>query len=463
MPFPYRSYSAGLRLLRGISPLFARGDSKLARGLHARRSAVDHLVRADIPADRSADHPAGRSTDRSTVRSGRKAPSPLAWFHAPSVGEGLQARAVIERLQAECPAARFAYTHFSPSAEGLAARMPVDVAGYLPWDTRRDIRRTLDALSPRLVAFTKTEVWPVLAREAALRGAGVVLVAATLPPGAGRLRPAARPFMRPVFGALDRVFAISDDDAGRFELLGVDPSRIVVTGDPAIDSAHQRAKAADSRAPFLQPFHASGRPVLVAGSTWAPDEAVLVPAATETRRHVPDLLLLIAPHEPSPAHLERLERDLAGAGWSSARLSAVEDRGEIAGVGAVLVDRVGVLAHLYTAGAVAFVGGGFHRHGLHSVLEPAAAGLPVVFGPGHRNARSAGELIEEGGAREVAGVPELSRALTDWLEAGGEADAAGTRARGYILKHEGAALRTARELAPFLEVGTPRRGDRPNP
>ncbi len=430
MPFPYRSYDLALRALRGVSPLASRGDSKLARGLRGRRDADRTFVEWAVRE---------RDPDR-----------PLVWLHAPSVGEGLQARAVMEALVAEAEEVQVAYTHFSPSAEGLARKMPADVAGDLPWDTRPEVERVVDALGPRLLVFTKTEVWPGLARAARRSGAGVVLAAATLPGSAGRLRWPARPLLRPVFGALDRVLAISADDAERFGRLGVEPDRTEVTGDPAIDSAHSRVMDSNDEAPYLVPFRHPSRPTLVAGSTWEPDEAVLVPAASRLRERMPELRLLIAPHEPSAAHLDRLERELGAARWRTLRLAQVEERGEVGDADAVLVDRVGVLAHLYTVGHAAYVGGGFHRHGLHSVVEPAAAGLPVVFGPGHDNARAAGDLLEAGGGAEVADAHELADALARWflpLERGREA---GERARGYIEEHTGAAARTARALLPFL-------------
>ena len=436
MAFPYRSYDLALRALRVVSPLVSRGDSKLGRGLRGRRGAAQTLAEWAV-------------RERNPER-------PLVWFHAPSVGEGLQARAVMEALTTRRPGMQVAYTHFSPSAEGLAQRMPADVAAYLPWDTRAEVERVVAALRPRLLVFTKTEVWPGLARSAREVGAGVVLVAATLPRGAGRLRWPARPLLRPVFGALDRVLAISRDDAARFEELGVAADRTHVTGDPAIDSARSRVMEVDRDATYLVPFRRPPRPTLVAGSTWEPDEEVLVPAVSRLRARMPELRLLVAPHEPDHGHLERLERQLEDSGWRTARLAQVEEREEAGDADAVLVDRVGVLAHLYTAGDVAYVGGGFHRHGLHSVVEPAAAGLPVVFGPGHDNARAAGDLLEAGGGAEVADADELADALARWftpLERGREA---GERARGYIEEHTGAADRTARDLLSLLPDEGPR-------
>lgn len=452
MPIREGIYRLAVRGVRALGPVLARGESKVARGVRGRREAAEKLVAWGREA---------RDPDR-----------PLVWFHAPSVGEGFQARAVAEALRDLRPDAQLVHTYFSPSAEAFADGLPADVVGFLPWDLPDEVGPVLDALRPDLLAFTKTEVWPVLSREARRRDVPLHLVAATLPPGAGRLRPAARWLLRPAFRRLSRVAAVAEGDAGRLPALGVRPERVVVTGDPGIDSAAERALGARSDAPYLRPFRAdasgsgpsgsaasgsgsssSGRPgLLVAGSTWPPDEEVLVPAVTRARREGSGLRLVVAPHEPTDDHVGPLVRSLEEAGWRVGLLGAVEEAGELGDVDAVVVDRVGVLAHLYTVGTMAYVGGGFHDDGLHSVLEPAAAGLPVVFGPRHANAPAAGGLEAAGGAVEVDSADALAEALGRWLRRPGEAGRAGERARAWIEEHRGAARRTAELLVEELEA-----------
>ncbi|MDX1568297.1 MAG: glycosyltransferase N-terminal domain-containing protein, partial [Longimicrobiales bacterium] len=415
-------YRFVLGALRGVSPLFSRGESKLARGIRGRRSAGDDL--------------------RRWGREERAPDRPLIWFHAPSVGEGFQARAVAEEFRRSRPEVQVVYTYFSPSAVSFARGMPADFRGFLPWDLPGDMGAVLDAVRPDIVAYTKTEVWPVLTREASRRDIPSLLIAATLPPAAGRTSAPGRWLLSTTFRRLRGVAAIAEEDARRFALLGVSRERVVVTGDPGIDSAAERLDDTDPAAPYLAPFHAgfSGgvRPTLVAGSTWSPDEEVLIPAVSRARASHPDLRLVVAPHEPTDDHVTALAGALERDGWEVALLRDVEERGSVDGVGAVVVDRVGVLAPLYTVGTMAYVGGGFHEHGLHSVLEPAAAGIPVLFGPKHANARAAGDLLEVGGAMEVTSTPDLSEALEGWLGDPARRRDAGDRARAYIEKHRGA-------------------------
>ncbi|HEU4586056.1 MAG TPA: glycosyltransferase N-terminal domain-containing protein, partial [Gemmatimonadaceae bacterium] len=144
------SYRALGELARLGAALAPSSGGKTARALRARRG-----IRARYEA---------------WGRAGRDPGRPLLWMHAPSVGEGLQARPVIELLRASHPELQIAYTHFSPSAERFAGSLGVDFTDYLPFDTRGDARAALDALRPRAIVFSKLDVWPVLAREAAARG-----------------------------------------------------------------------------------------------------------------------------------------------------------------------------------------------------------------------------------------------------------------------------------------------------
>jgi len=374
----------------------------------------------------------------------------MIWMHAPSVGEGLQARAVLNAFLAVRSDLQSAFTYLSHSAVGLARSMPVDISGYLPWDIRAEMGRLLAALDPHLISFTKTEVWPGLTGAAVARGVPVVLSAATLPASAGRLRTPGRIFLRSTFEALSAVCAISEEDGERFLQLGVAPSAIEVTGDPGVDSAWQRVREANLQASHLAPFLAAPAPTIVAGSTWREDEDTLLPALRDLRDRIPRLRIVIAPHEPEEPYLKHLEGGLRAAGFQTARLDAVEAAGSIGDADAIVVNRVGVLAHLYRIGAIAYVGGGFGSKGLHSVLEPAAAGIPSLIGPHHSNSRSASEMIQNGGARVVRDSGEIFEVIDSWFRDLPVMEEAGVSASGYIEGHRGASLRTARILNRYV-------------
>jgi 3-deoxy-D-manno-octulosonic-acid transferase len=150
---------AGRPLLHLVAPF----NRKVRQGLRGRRVALMRLAEWSF---------LYRDRER-----------PLVWFHAPSVGEGLMAQAIISALRKRQPDVQVAFTHFSPSAERLAEKLGADVNAYLPWDMRYDVRRALDFLRPSAIAFVRTEVWPVLTREARLRKVHMALVNAVLPEG----------------------------------------------------------------------------------------------------------------------------------------------------------------------------------------------------------------------------------------------------------------------------------------
>jgi 3-deoxy-D-manno-octulosonic-acid transferase len=359
-------------------------------------------------------------------------------MHAPSVGEGLQAEAVLLRLRDAHPDWQVVYTHTSPSAEELAERQPADGFGYLPWDRPRDLAPVLDALAPRAVVFAKLDLWPELATLAARRGAKVGMIAATVSPGSSRLRWPARALLRPGYAAVTRAGAIADDDAARLARLGVPGARIQVTGDPRFDSALARARTIRDDDPLR--ILGTDAPTLIAGSTWPADEAVLLPAFVVVRRLRPTTRLILVPHEPTPEHLASLERTAVAAGLSvPIRLSATDGPAPL-----LVVDSTGMLARLYAAGTIAYVGGGLGTAGLHSVLEPAACGLPVLFGPNWQDSREAGLLLGARAARTIEAHPEsMAAAWAQWITNEDDRKAAGDRALRVVEDGEGGAARNA--------------------
>jgi 3-deoxy-D-manno-octulosonic-acid transferase len=245
--------------------------------------------------------------------------------------------------------------------------------------------------------------------------------------------------------ALDGVGAVDDADAARLIELGVQRNAITVTGDTRYDQVWQRAQRVDRNSPLLTRL-GSSRPTLVAGSTWPADEKVLLPAMARVRRRFPTARLIIAPHEPTSAHLASIEV------WSAAesyRLDRLDDGGTTTDV--ILVDRVGVLGDLYALADFAFVGGGFHDAGLHSVLEPAAFGAPVLFGPRYQGSRDALLLVRDGSARAVVDLASLEQAMAHWIEDRAARVAAGARARAFVSNGLGAAERSLRVVESLLD------------
>jgi 3-deoxy-D-manno-octulosonic-acid transferase len=357
--------------------------------------------------------------------------------HAPSVGEGLQARPVIQIVRAEYPSAQVAYTHFSPSAERFASSLGADFTDYLPFDTVGDSSAALAALRPSALVFAKLDVWPTLVRTAVADGVKVGVISATLAAGSRRRSRLGRALLKDAYAALDAVGAIDEEDANRLLELGVRELAIRVTGDTRYDQVWQRAEAVERDSDLLAPL-ASNRPTIVAGSTWPADERVLLEAYERARATEPLLRLIIAPHEPTEAHTKSVDAWAKAQRVPSAHLGTVEAQN----ADVIVVDRLGVLGDLYALADIAFVGGGFHDAGLHSVLEPAAFATPVIFGPRTRGARDPELLIRSGGGYIAASAPVMADRITEWLRNPSRRADAGARARDLVANGLGAARAT---------------------
>ncbi len=420
--------AAGIADIAGGFP----GEGKLLRTLRARRGL---LARYDTWA----------ASERVRTR-------PLLWMHAPSVGEGLQARPVLEQMRRRHPTLQLAYTYFSPSAEpfaqGLRADGVADFADYLPWDTAHDMRQALVALAPTALVFSKLDVWPVLVQAAADRHTRLGLISATLSAVSGRRSRAAVALLRDAYARLDAVGAITEADAERLRALGVRQQALRVTGDTRYDQVWARAQRVDRTAMPVAALLTPRRPTLVAGSTWPSDERIVLAGWAALRGRFPSLRLVLAPHEPTPAHLAPVEQWASARGYRCARL----DARDLSSADVVIVDRVGVLGVLYAAADVAFVGGGFHGAGLHSVVEPAAFGAPVVFGPHHQSSADAQRLLAAGGARVAVDAETFATIMGAWLADDAARRDAGARARQVVESGLGATDRSVEMVEELLEL-----------
>jgi 3-deoxy-D-manno-octulosonic-acid transferase len=418
---PYALAGAGANALAAVTP---SGESKFRRGLSARRGLIDR-------------YRAWSSKSRDSAR-------PLVWFHAPSVGEGLQAQPVIELLRARRREVQIAYTFYSPSAERFASSLAVDFADYLPFDTFAGAREIISALRPRLLVFSKLDIWPALTERAVGAGVRVGVISATLAESSARRGLVARAFLGDAYRSLASIGAIDAKDAAHFQELGVEANKIQVTGDTRYDQVWKRAQL--PRPPIIQAL-SSSRPTLVAGSTWPSDESHLLAIWLRIRDKIPDARLVIAPHELTRAHLASITK---WAETSSLSIAKVDDRAA-RNADVVLIDRFGALGDLYALADVAYVGGAFHSAGIHSVLEPAAFGAPVVFGPQYDKSRDAGNLIAAGGGASVSSDAELTLRLNEWLGSAPARDAAGGAARSMVRDGTGAAKRSFALVTALLD------------
>jgi 3-deoxy-D-manno-octulosonic-acid transferase len=412
---PYAAAGWVARLATRIAPA---QDSKLFKALTARRGIVERYER--------------------WAAAGRDGSRPLLWVHAPSVGEGLQALPVIQRFRDAHPLTQIVYTHFSPSAERFAITVGADFFDYLPFDNFDETKAVLEAIRPTALVFSKLDVWPNLVENAVQRGVKLGLLSATVPESSHRRSGLALLALRDAYKSLDVVGAISPSDAERLLEMGVRGDRLTITGDTRYDQVWARATSPSATRDALIVRYRNDRPTLVAGSTWPSDEQRLLPAWIQIRNQIDSVRLIIAPHELSKDHLDAV---VAWARDNSLTLSRTSD--PAAGdADVVLVDQYGILGDMYALADAAYVGGGFHGAGLHSMLEPAAFGAPVLIGPMHADNRDARLLVNGGGAVRCPGPVDISARLLAWFRNPAVHQRASASARRVVEAGIGAADRS---------------------
>lgn len=407
-------YGAAGQLSRVAPMLAPPGNARISVALRARRGLTERF-----------EEWARQSRDRSR---------PLLWIHASSVGEALQAKPVVALVRAKRPDVQIVFTFFSPSGRQLVGKIDADYADYLPFDNTADMDAVLDALRPSILVFSKLDVWPVLVERAKLRGVPLALISGTMSDRSRRLAGLGGAIARDAYLALDVIGAVSPEDAGAFAAAGIPRARVDVTGDTSFDQVIARAEAA--RGSALVEGMSSPRFTLVAGSTWPSDDRVLFPAWDRVRKSGIDARLIIAPHDLSEQYLLAIEA-WARPSYSLARMSQPNARAaEI-----VIVDQYGVLGDLYAVADVAYVGGGLHRAGLHSVIEPAAFGVPVIYGATHARRRDADLLLASGAALAIDSADSLERAVSSWLSVEKRKNA-GAGALAVVRREAGASERS---------------------
>lgn len=367
--------------------------------------------------------------------------SPL-WIHAVSVGEVGVADTLVGALP---PALPLVVTTITPTGQERA-RAAFDgraAVAYLPFDLGPPARRFLDRFSPRALVLVEGDLWPLVLRLVRERGLPVVVVNGRISNRSfGRMH-RLRPLLGPLLGGVDRFGVQTDEDRERLLALGVAEEKITVSGNLKFESTPP-AELPELEAALRE--LATGRPILVAGSTMAGEEEQVLEAFARLGGGERALLLLAPRHPERLGEVEKLlgERDLP-----TVRRSRLEPGGRPA---VVLLDTLGELAALYRVGSGAFVGGTLVPTGGHNPLEPARFALPIAVGPSMENFQEmARQFDRERAWQRVASAAELADAWAGWLEQPATAADMGARAAALVSRNQGALAKTLELLAPLLE------------
>lgn len=358
------------------------------------------------------------------------------WVHACSVGEVNTARPILKVLQSRLPNIPMLLTVSTATGYALAEKVCAEFAvAWSPFDTRAAVRRFLEKARPRALVIIETELWPNLIRETRRCGAPVILVNGRI---SDKHYPRYLRWRRFFAETLCQVTAFgvqNDAYAQRFTAIGAAPGTVHVTGNTKFDGVTTEIDAKERARLRAENGFAPGQPVLIFGSTRPGDEALAAECWRALSADLPGLRLIVAPR-----HLERLSEALAAFSEPILRRSEVKEGRSPAGERVFLLDTVGELVSFYAIASVAVVGGSFYPgvNG-HNPLEPAALGVPTVFGPYMSNFTDpARALLAARGAIQVSRPEDLCAALRSLLGDPAEQRQLGTRARKAVLDNQGA-------------------------
>ncbi len=386
---------------------------------------------------------------------------PCLWFHAVSVGEVLLLRPLIRELSRRRPGWEILISTTTSTGLAVARRtFPDLVTFYAPLDFTWSTRRAVERIRPTVLALVELELWPNLIRTAKESGAKVAIINARLSARSFRGYRRLRGLLRSTLAQIDAVSAQNDEYASRFVNLGIPGDRVRITGSVKFDGLESDRNNSRTRELRRLLGLSPAELVFVAGSTMEGEEAAAYSAYTEASRQHPGLRLVLVPR-----HAERFE---AVAQWLERQGRVVVRRSRLEGTPGelprrpegrppvILIDTIGELGAVWGLADIAFVGGSLlPGRGGQNMMEPAAYGASVMFGPHTSNFRETVEhLLRHGAARRVIDAEDLARALLEDLEDPEAAAARGEAARRIVLAQHGAAGRTLAELDRLVEINT---------
>jgi 3-deoxy-D-manno-octulosonic-acid transferase len=376
------------------------------------------------------------------------------WIHAVSVGEVNLLATILNEMRAAHPDWQFVISTTSRAGHELARKKYADLTVfYCPLDFSWAVRTAVRRIRPTLLVLAELELWPNLIAAAKEHGARVAIINGRLSdtsfPGYRRIRPLVASVLRQI----DLIAAQNDESAERFRALGAPPDRVHVTGSLKYDGAQTDRNNPRTTALRQLAGLADDEIVFLAGSTQDPEEQIAIDIFRRLSPQHPRLRLILVPRHPEHFNAVAKLLDTSGLPWQR-RTSLACQPPALPGVlphPILLIDTVGELAAWWGAAQIAFVGGSFGTRGGQNMIEPAAYGAAVSFGPNTRNFRDiTAALLAADAAIEVRDATELESFVRRSLDDADFAADLGRRAQILVQCQLGATSRTAALLEELI-------------
>ena len=349
----------------------------------------------------------------------------VVWVHSASLGEFEQGRPIIEHIRANYPEYKILLTFFSPSGYEIRKNYEgADYIFYLPADTKANVRKFLDIVKPEVAIFVKYEFWLNMLSELRRRKVRTYVVSAIFRQNSIFFRPYGSMWCR-ALETFDTIFV--QDEASQRLLATIGFDNVVVAGDTRFDRVAQIASMA-KRVDVIEEFKGES-PLFVAGSTWGPDEEILLPLINEN----PQIKFVIAPHEMEEERINHILKSVQGGAVRYTQREGVD----LAAQQVLVLDTIGILSSVYGSATWAYIGGGFGV-GIHNTLEAATFGLPIAFGTNYAKFKEAVDMVSLGAATSVDGAEALKAWFAPLRDDAESLVLASRAAKEYTVRHQGA-------------------------
>lgn len=375
----------------------------------------------------------GRKETLKKIRTFKRKPGRLIWFHAASLGEFEQGRPVMEYLRKIEPDTQILLTFFSPSGYEIRKNYTgADYILYLPGDTPGNAAKLINCFQPDAAVFIKYEFWNNYLQQLHKRRIPTYLISAIFRQEQTFFKSWGK-WYRQMLNYFDKLYVQDDQSQELLKSIGI--THVQVTGDTRFDRVKQIAT--DAKDIEKMELFCNGQQAIVCGSTWPPDEDILF---EYINRHEGQCKWIIAPHEIGEGHIQSI---LNKCKKKVARYTLVETN--LSDYDVLIIDCIGLLSSIYRYGCIAYIGGGFGV-GIHNTLEAAVYGIPVIFGPKYKKFNEAVKLIEQGGGFSISNGTELKELLDSLFQAPAIRETAGQKALEYVNSQLGATQIISQEL-----------------
>lgn len=383
---------------------------------------------------------------------------PVIWLHCVSVGETQAARPLVDEILEKYPDHKLVVSTITKTGQELAQKLFAEKAAlifYFPFDWKFSVRRVLKKIGPQVVLLMETELWFRFLREAHYSGAKIAIVNGRLSERSVNGYMWIRRLMQRVLHYVDLALMQGQDDARRIKELGMKNSRIRVTGNIKFDLAIDYKEAALTEE-FSRRFGVSpDAPLIVAASTHAPEEEIILSAFSKVREYLPNARLMIVPRHPE--RFNEVYKLISESEFKTVRRSSAPDiDDELANI--ILLDSIGELRAAFPLAEIVFTGGSLISHGGQNILEPASVKKAIVTGPHTMNfAAIVKEFLANDAVIQLpqtyeSETPEkLAEAFTELLRDNKKREKLACNAFLLIDTNSGATAKTVEYLKPLLQ------------